>query len=86
MQGLGSAGILALSGARAEAAQDEAIRVAGRTVEVGVTAVSPQTVRISVLAVEEGRPQAIPSNGSLVQTRLRSGEPARGDRGRAAHG
>jgi alpha-glucosidase/alpha-D-xyloside xylohydrolase len=68
MQGLGSAGILALSGANSEAVQDADLRVAGKPVEIWVTSVSPQTVRISVLAVYEGRPQAIPSNGSLVKT------------------
>jgi len=36
-------------------------------VEIAVTTVSARTVRISVLALENGKPQSIPTEGSLVE-------------------
>jgi hypothetical protein len=49
--------------------QDAAIQVAGRTVEIAVTPVSEQTVRLSIVPLENGEPQPIPPDGSLAQQR-----------------
>jgi hypothetical protein len=63
----GTAGAGAVMGAGVVSGQSEAIRVAGKAVEITLNSVSPRTVRISVVAVENGKPQAIPYDGSLVQ-------------------
>jgi alpha-glucosidase (family GH31 glycosyl hydrolase) len=67
LKGLGAVGATALVGADAGAAQDGGLKVAGRPVEVSVTSVSPEIVRLSVVAIEDGRAQPIPSDGSLVK-------------------
>jgi alpha-glucosidase/alpha-D-xyloside xylohydrolase len=67
LQGLGAAGPLTLLGAAPGAARAERLRVAGRDVELTVTAVGPSVVRVSVTPVEGDRPQPIPSDGSLVR-------------------
>src|ERR1041385_5788034 len=67
LKALGAAGAGAVLRNPIASAQPEAIRVAGKAVEVAITAVSPHTVRLSLLAVDNGKPQAIPSDGSLVQ-------------------
>jgi alpha-glucosidase/alpha-D-xyloside xylohydrolase len=68
LKGLGAVGATTLVGsADAKAAQDGGLKVAGRAVEVSVTSVSPQIVRVSVVAIEDGKPQPIPSDGSLVK-------------------
>jgi alpha-glucosidase/alpha-D-xyloside xylohydrolase len=43
------------------------IRIAGRPVEIGLTPVSAQNVRITVVPVDNGQPQPIPRDGALVQ-------------------
>jgi len=57
----------------------EAIMVAGRPVEVALSAATPQTVRITIQPLENGQPQPIPSDGALAKenwglplTRLRT--------------
>ena len=63
-----SAGVLTYSSLTGrESNQDSAIHVAGQQVEIAVTTVSARTVRISVLALENGKPQPIPTEGSLVE-------------------
>jgi hypothetical protein len=47
-------------------AQQSWLQIAGRPVELKVTAISPQTVRISLQVIENGQTSSIPSNGSLV--------------------
>jgi hypothetical protein len=64
---VGAAGAGAILGASVASAQSDAIRVAGKAVEVTLNSVSSQTVRISIVPVENGKPQAIPYDGSLVQ-------------------
>lgn len=63
----GSAGAGVLLGSQTIAAQDATLRIAGRPVEITLSSVSPRTVRLSVVPVENGKPQAIPYDGSLVQ-------------------
>ena len=67
LKGLGTAGASSLLATRAGAAEDEGLEIAGKAVEVGVTPVGPSIVRVSVVPIEGGRPQAIPADGSLVQ-------------------
>jgi alpha-glucosidase (family GH31 glycosyl hydrolase) len=43
-----------------------ALAVAGREVEIQVTAASERTVRISVLSISNGRPVSVPDDGALV--------------------
>ncbi len=57
--------LLAVAGGAAGA---ERLVVAGRPVEIDVTPVGDQIVRISILSCEEGGPGAISGNGSLVRT------------------
>ena len=64
---VGCAGAGGLMGVRAASAQNTAIHVAGRTVEIAVAPVSAHTVRISVVPIENGKLQPIPYDGSLVQ-------------------
>jgi alpha-glucosidase/alpha-D-xyloside xylohydrolase len=52
---------------KASQGQDAAIRVAGRTVEITLIPVSEQTVRLSVVPIENSDPQSIPMDGSLAQ-------------------
>ncbi len=46
---------------------DGVLRVAGRPVQVAVETVSPVTVRVTFVPVENGRPVPIVYDGSLVQ-------------------
>jgi alpha-glucosidase/alpha-D-xyloside xylohydrolase len=65
--GAGSVGALLTGGILRGQSTD--IRVAGRPVEIAVVAVSPSTVRLSVLPIENGRPSEIPLNGGLADPR-----------------
>jgi hypothetical protein len=47
-------------------ARDAELRVAARPVEIAVTPVSARTVRLSIAAVSDGKPQPIPLDGALV--------------------
>ena len=70
LKSLGAASFLP---ARIGAAEDERLKIAGRVVEVSVTPIGSSIIRISVAAIEGGRPQPIPADGSLV--RLDWGSP-----------
>src|SRR5271170_216029 len=48
-------------------AQETPIRIAGQAVEIALTPVSRQTVRITVQPLENGRTQPIPNDGALVK-------------------
>jgi hypothetical protein len=67
LKGVGSAGAGALLGAHSISAQDAALRLAGQPVEIAVSSVSAQTARISIAALENGKPKPLPHDGSLVQ-------------------
>jgi alpha-glucosidase (family GH31 glycosyl hydrolase) len=54
--------------------QDGSIQVAGRPVEITLTAASAQTVRIAIQAIENGQPQPIPPDDVLVKENW--GQPA----------
>jgi alpha-glucosidase/alpha-D-xyloside xylohydrolase len=67
--GCASAGAL-LNSRQTPSAQNPEIRVTGRPVEVSLTPVSPQTMRLSVTPIENGKPLPIPSDGSLADQPL----------------
>src|SRR5207247_3476718 len=58
-------GVALLGGAGLKARTTTAFSIAGRPVQIVVSSVSPLTARISVLAIEDGRLQTIPSDGAL---------------------
>jgi alpha-glucosidase (family GH31 glycosyl hydrolase) len=63
---------LAVSGAmpllnRPLAATNAALFIAGKPVELTVTPVGDRIIRISLVPIEAGKPQAIPSTGALVE-------------------
>lgn len=63
--GSASAGALLTPGLPAHA-QPSGIQVAGRPVEVSLTSISAQTVRLSITPLANGQPQPIPQDGSLL--------------------
>jgi alpha-glucosidase (family GH31 glycosyl hydrolase) len=62
-----SAGAGLLLSSRIGAARSSTLRISGRPVELSLASVSPHTLRLSLAAMENGRPQAIPHDGSLVR-------------------
>jgi alpha-glucosidase/alpha-D-xyloside xylohydrolase len=60
------AGTSWLAGAPAAAEQAD-LHVAGRPVEITVASVSAHTVRLTVAPIQDGAPQPIPHDGSLVR-------------------
>src|ERR1700722_9547941 len=48
-------------------AQETGIHIAGRPVEITLTSISPETVRITAQAIENDQVQPIPSDGALVK-------------------
>jgi alpha-glucosidase (family GH31 glycosyl hydrolase) len=74
LKSVATAGASALLSPGLAVAQDGSIQVAGRPVEIALTAATAQTVRITVQAIENGQLQAIPSYGALVKENW--GQPA----------
>lgn len=62
---LGSAGAGALLPVSLSA-QDAALRVTGRAVELSLTAVSAHTIRLTIAPLDNGKPLPIPNDGSLI--------------------
>jgi len=60
------AGVLSCSGL-VKAALDSPIQIAGRDVEISLTTVAAKIVRISVLPLENGKPQPITQEGTLLE-------------------
>jgi alpha-glucosidase/alpha-D-xyloside xylohydrolase len=65
--GLGAAPAATMVAAPASAEADATLRVAGSTVELTVTAVTEDIVRLTVAAIERGNAQPVPSDGSLAE-------------------
>lgn len=65
---LGSAGAGVVLLGPAARWQSRDLQVAGRAVEVAAAAVSPATLRVSVLPAESNDPQPLPLDGALVET------------------
>ncbi|MBZ5583020.1 MAG: glycoside hydrolase, partial [Acidobacteriia bacterium] len=57
----------ALVAARGGTAAGAPLRIAGVDVEFQIASISRHTFRLTVLPLKEGRPAAVPSDGSLVQ-------------------
>ena len=74
LKSVATAGASALLSPGLAVSQDGSIQVAGRPVEIALTAASAQTVRITVQAIENGQLQPIPSYGALVKENW--GQPA----------
>jgi alpha-glucosidase (family GH31 glycosyl hydrolase) len=71
LQGAAAAGtVLVLGGSKKIFAPG--LRVAGREVEIHIASVSPHTIRLTILPVENGATRPVPSDGSLVQDDLGS--------------
>src|ERR1700751_1724327 len=68
--GAGISALTPLSGS----AQESAIQIAGKPVEVTITSISPQTVRITALAIENGQVQPLTPDGALAKDDF--GKPA----------
>jgi len=67
LKSIGSAGVVALLDAPSLAAQNATIHIAGQPVEITVSSVSAETVRLSVTPIVNGQPQPLPHDGSLTQ-------------------
>lgn len=64
---IGSASAIALSQPASLLAQTAALEIAGKPVEITVSSVSPDTVRLSIAPLINGQPQPIPHDGALLQ-------------------
>jgi len=67
LQNVATAGAGALVHPALGLGQTGELRIAGRSVEIAVTAVGEEMVRITAQAVENGRPQPISPDGALVK-------------------
>jgi len=67
LQSVATAGAGALVHPALGLGQTGELRIAGRPVEIAVTAVGQEMVRITAQAVENGQPQPIPPDGALVK-------------------
>ncbi len=55
-------------------AQEKALQIGGKPVELTVAPVTPQTVRITIQPIENGQPKPVPRDGALVKDDF--GQPA----------
>jgi alpha-glucosidase/alpha-D-xyloside xylohydrolase len=70
LKGLGAAGAGALLNPGLDSlGQNAGIQITGRPVELSLTSISPQTVRLSIVPIKNGKPQPIPQDGSLAPQR-----------------
>ncbi len=69
IKGIASAGAIALAQPAIALPQEAAILVSDKPVEIVLSSVSPQTVRITVQEIENGQPEMLPIDGALVQER-----------------
>ena len=69
-----TAGSGALVGRRLAFAEETPIQIAGRSVEITLIPVSPQTVRVTIQPIENGQVQPVPIDGALIKENW--GKPA----------
>jgi alpha-glucosidase/alpha-D-xyloside xylohydrolase len=69
LKSLGAAGVGAVLGPGLNPSPQNAVQITGRLVELSLTSISPQTVRLSIVPIENGKPQPIPLDGSLAPQR-----------------
>jgi len=67
LKGVATAGGGVLLGQSLALSQEAAIEIAGQPVEISLTSVSADTVRITLQAIENGQPRAIAADGVLVK-------------------
>ena len=68
LKGLLSAGALSCVSATTASAEEAPILIASKPVEVTVCAISRNTVRVTVQAIERGSPLPLPEDGALTKT------------------
>lgn len=71
LRGIGAAGAI---GGVVRGAEPAPLRIAGKNVEMAITAIGDEILRLSVRSLSEGKPESIPSDGSLLDRDW--GEPA----------
>lgn len=74
LRNVAAAGAGAFLGPAIASAQGKPLEIAGRPVEVTLTSVTQQTVRITIQPIENGQPNAVPKDGALVKEDF--GQPA----------
>src|SRR3984893_16130092 len=67
LQSVATAGAGALLGQGIGLSEGTSIQIAGRPVEIALTSISRQTVRITILPIENGQPLPVPIDGALIQ-------------------
>ena len=67
LKSIATAGVGALLATDAGVAEAAPIQIAGRPIEVTITAATPQTVRIVIQPIENGPALPIPQDGALVK-------------------
>ena len=67
LKGMASVGTVALTSRGHALPSDVPILVSGRPVEIALSAVSPQTIRVTVQPIENGQPEAPPVDGALIK-------------------
>ncbi|HEY3454396.1 MAG TPA: TIM-barrel domain-containing protein [Bryobacteraceae bacterium] len=67
LKSIATAGAGALLAGDAGLAEAAPIQIAGRPIEVTITAATPQTVRIVIQPIENGQPVPVPQDGALVK-------------------
>lgn len=69
LKGMATAGTVALTSRAIAFSEETPILISGKPVEIALTRVSPRTIRITVQAVENGQPEAVPVDGALIKER-----------------
>src|SRR3954453_3557656 len=67
LKSIATAGAGVLLGSEGSFAQQAPIQIAGRPIEITITAATPQTVRITIQPIENGQLLPVPRDGALVQ-------------------
>jgi hypothetical protein len=67
LKNIATAGAGALLTGEAVFPRERTIEIAGRPIEVTITAITPQTVRVTIHPIENGQPVPVPRDGALIQ-------------------
>jgi len=67
LKSIATGGMGALLGGEPALAQAEPVRIAGRAIEITITAITRQTARITIQPIEKGDPLPVPHDGALVK-------------------
>ena len=72
LKSIATAGAGALLRGEAALSQQASIQIAGRPIEMTITSITPQTVRITIQPIENGQPLPVPRDGAVVKERWRA--------------